>query len=183
MADGRRCQFYFYLALLRRIDIHLFNDQLWPDFTKIPGTAPTMLIEELAEGKETKVGHLSVIPVRVSHTVPASGFIIKSGSAVIAYTGDTGPTEELWRRAAKFKNLKAVIAETSFPDERRALALESGHLTPALLASELDKLGRPDVPVFISHMKPAFVEQISRQILSLDGYRVTPLMQGGTYSF
>lgn len=169
------------MTQLRR---HLFNDQLWPDFTKVPdGCDPILLIEELREGHDNSVDDISVIPVMVSHTVPASGYILRSDDSSIVYTGDTGPTEEIWTRAREMDDLKAVIVETSFPDEKKDLAIESGHLTPSLLAVELGKLGRPEVPVFVAHMKPAFVEQITRQLSALNGFRIAPLIQGGTYSF
>ncbi len=43
---------------------HLFNDQIWPDFTKLPkdGT-PILVIEELEEGVSNIVGDLEVTPV------------------------------------------------------------------------------------------------------------------------
>lgn len=170
--------------VMNQLRAHLFNDQLWPDFTRIPaGGDPILLIEELGEGVEAQVDGLAITPVPVSHTVPASGYIIAEGSSALVYTGDTGPTEELWRRASLRRDLKAVLAEASFPNEMEELALESGHLTPRLLAAELAKLGRPEVPVFVAHMKPAFVESITRQLLALDGWRITPLIQGGTYRF
>jgi cAMP phosphodiesterase len=171
-------------AVVEQLRLHLFNDQLWPDFTRIPREGkPILLIEELVEGAENQVAHLTVTPVLVTHTVPASGFIIRSGSSVVVYTGDTGPTTEIWRRARAIPDLTAVIVETSFPDERRALALESGHLTPALLAIELDKLGRPEVPVHIAHMKPAFVERITAELAALGDPRIVPLVQDKTYHF
>ena len=51
------------------------------------------------------------------------------------------------------KNLKAVITETSFPNELQDLANVSGHLTPSTLADELRKL-KKDVPVYLYGGKP-----------------------------
>jgi ribonuclease BN (tRNA processing enzyme) len=170
--------------VIEQLRTHLFNDQIWPDFTRRPsGTDPVLILEELAEGKENRMNDLAFIPVRVNHTVPASGFIIRGAGSSVVYSGDTGPTEELWNRARAIPDLKAVIIEASFPDEMRKLAFESGHLTPALVAGELAKLARPEVPVFAAHLKPAFVEQVTRQLAALDGWHVLPLVQGDTYSF
>jgi cAMP phosphodiesterase len=170
--------------VMEQMSRHLFNDQLWPDFTRIPKTGnPTLIIENLDEGKEHRADGLTVLPVRTNHTVPAAGFLIRKGSSVVLYSGDTGPTEELWRRAREVADLKAVLVECSFPDERRELALESGHLTPSLLAAELEKLGRPEVPIYITHMKPAFVDQIQAQLAGQRRFTGIPLVQGNTYSF
>jgi len=41
------------------------------------------------------------------------------------------------------------------------------HLTPSLFLKEFQKLGRPDLPVYAYHMKPAFRAQIEQEILRL----------------
>jgi ribonuclease BN (tRNA processing enzyme) len=37
--------------------------------------------------------------------------------ATIAYSGDTGPTDRLWKLLNQEKNLKALLLELSFPDQ------------------------------------------------------------------
>jgi hypothetical protein len=44
------------------------------------------------------------------------------------------------------------------------LALETGHLTPKLLAEELKKLDKPNVPVKIFHMKPQYLDEICKDL-------------------
>ena len=54
--------------------------------------------------------------------------------------------------------------ETSFPNEMESLAEQSGHLTPKLLLKELELLDRPEVPVYLFHMKPLHLDKISREV-------------------
>ena len=80
------------------------------------------------------------------------------------------------------KRLRAVITETSFPDELHDLAHVSGHLTPALLERELEKLDR-DVPVYLYGGKPKHLARIERQVRALKRKRLQLLVQGRTYRF
>src|SRR4029434_3655608 len=75
----------------------VFNDTLWPDFSKIPHPdVPVVKYRTLVENTEQQVGDLWVTPVAVNHTVPAAGFIVHDGSSGVVYFGDTGATGGLW---------------------------------------------------------------------------------------
>jgi hypothetical protein len=56
----------------------------------------------------------------------------------------------------------------------QALADVSGHLTPNTLATELAKLERNGYPVYLYHLKPAYVPELRRELaaLRLPGVRV-----------
>jgi cAMP phosphodiesterase len=160
----------------------LFNDRIWPDFSRIPSRQrPTVVYRVIPEGRYARVAGLSVKPVRVQHPVAATAYILREPGASLLFTGDTGPTASVWKAARGLRDLAAVITECSFPSEMESLAAASGHLTPSLLARELERLGRPEVPVFIYHMKPLYVEAISQELSGLDR-RIEMLHQGRTYS-
>lgn len=152
------------------LQAHLFNGRLWPDFTRVPTERdPALRLQTLETGKSNVVaGHLTVIPVPVHHTVPAVRFVIHDGTAALVFSGDTGPTSRLWEVARELGNGRAIIVETSFPNRLDGLAERSGHLTPAQLARELDKM--PPCPVWVYHIKPAFHEEILEELAPLDGH-------------
>ena len=156
---------------------HLFNDRLWPDFSVIPTARnPVVRLRTLQPGVPQPIGHrLTVIPVPVHHTVPTAGFIVHDGAGVLVFSGDTGPTEQLWALAREIGHVRAVVVETSFPDRLEALAEVSGHLTPSLLARELDKM--PPCPVWVYHIKPMFYDETVNELTRLDG-RVRVLSDG-----
>jgi cAMP phosphodiesterase len=158
-----------------------FNNRLWPDFTKLPTPEePSLRLETVREREAVEVGPLTVVPVAVQHAVPAAGFIIHDGTSGLVFSGDTGPTDEIWKVAREFKGIHAIIVETAFPNRLEGLAAISGHLTPALLQREMDKM--PDAPLWVYHIKPAHFEETSEELERL-GDRIHILDQDQTHTF
>jgi cAMP phosphodiesterase len=160
---------------------HCFNNALWPDFSAIPRESPVLRFRALAPEAEQRVGELWATPVPVDHTVPATGFLIHDGETGFVYTGDTGPTEMIWKVSRELRGLKAVIIETAFPNRMAALARASKHLTPALLQKEMDKIP-PDLPLWIFHIKPQFLEETAEELQKIDPARIQILEQGRAYT-
>jgi ribonuclease BN (tRNA processing enzyme) len=160
----------------------VFNGVVWPDFSRIPDLErPVVRFDPLAEEIEQRVGDLWVTSVGVHHSVPAVGFVVHDGTSGFVYSGDTGPTDALWKSARGIGGIRGIILECSFPDRLNGLAGVSGHMTPALVRRELDKLP-PDVPVWIFHVKPQFYDEVVEELAALDG-RVSMLEQDKTYDF
>ena len=169
--------------ILSDLHNHLLNGKVWPDFTKLPNASqPTFQLSELEVEMNRSIGDLEVIPVRVNHIVPTIGFIIQDSTGAVLYSGDTHETKRIWEVASKITRLKAAIIETSFPNDFRELAVMSGHLTPELLAKEFAKLGRPDIPLYIFHMKPQYVEHLRKEIMDLKIPNVQLLEDGKTFT-
>lgn len=146
----------------------IFNGALWPDFTRLPTKkSPVMQLRAFRPGARFKVGSHSVQTVPVTHPVESCAFIVSSGTSAFAMSGDTGPTDRLWEVLNDTPHLKAIFLETSFPNGMQKLADVSGHLTPRTLEAELGKLRQRDVPVFLYHLKPMFVEDIKREVAQL----------------
>ncbi len=158
---------------------HLFNDQIWPDFTKLPnGQNPIFRLRAIREGETIKVDGLSVKAFEVNHTVPCAGFLIREKNSSLLYSGDTYKTEKIWKTAAKTADLKAAMIETSFPNALQDLAVKSKHLTPNLLFEEFSKIGKPHLPLYIYHMKPRYLEAIRRELKQLKIEKMTFLKDG-----
>jgi len=161
----------------------VFNDALWPDFSQLPTPdKPIVKYRTMVEEVEHPVGDLWVTPVGVNHTVPCSGFIVHDGTSGIVYSGDTGPTDALWKAAGRLKTLRAVILECAFPNRLGPLAEKAKHMTPALIRRELDKLPG-DVPVLIYHVKPQFFDEIGDELGQIAGHRIMFLEQDKNYAF
>jgi len=161
---------------------HVFNDRLWPDFTKIPTpTHPLFQLEAIDEGKALELDDLQVRAFAVNHTVPCAGFLIRDRRGALLYSGDTYRTDRLWKAAASIPDLKAAMIETSFPDALEGLAAQSKHLTPSLLQREFAKVARPDLPVYVYHMKPRYLAAIRRELEKLPITNLTILEDGATF--
>jgi cAMP phosphodiesterase len=160
---------------------HCFNSRLWPDFTRLPTPEdPALRFQTLRERESVEFGSLAVIPVPVHHAVPAAGFIIHDGATGLVFSGDTGPTDEIWKVARELRGIHAIIVETAFPNRLEDLATVSGHFTPALLQREMEKM--PDAPLWVYHIKPAHFEETAEELERL-GNRVHVLEQDQTHAF
>ena len=154
---------------------YIFNDQIWPDFEKIPlpgSSMPTMEFRVIEHYKTTSIAGLTITPVPVNHVVPTVGLIIEDDSVAVAFTSDTHTTDEIWEAANKVERLKAIFVDVSYPDELDELAAASKHLTPALLASELKKLNR-DVEIYAVHIKPTNRADVIRQLGNLNSGQIS----------
>ena len=167
-------------SVVKGLQAHVFNNMVFPDFFNRQGPCqPILRSQELEPKKEISLsGGISVTPVPVNHTVETAGFIIRDETAAWIYSGDTHVTDDLWTAAALTPNLKGVFIEVSFPDAMMDMAIKSKHLTPTLLAKEFRKIGKPDLPVFVYHMKPTVRDQIIQEIAQLDIPHVTILEEG-----
>lgn len=162
---------------------HLLNNELWPDFARLPHhLLPTVRFQEMEGEVPVDVEGLRVTPVPVDHVVPTFGFLIEDSSAAVLWSSDTGATVRLWEIANQTPKLKAIFLETSFDSSKQKLADLSGHLTPRSLVTELRKL-ELEVPVLLHHLKPPCVEEIRREVKALYLPRVEFVEQGRTYTF
>ncbi len=144
---------------------HLFNNKIWPDFTKISnGTCPILTYRPISSSMT--LGKIKVDIYPVKHPVPAIGFIVSEGKNSIVVSGDTGPTELLWQAANAQPNLKAVLTEIAFPNRLRKIAELAGHFSPDMFKDELAKLQRR-VPLYIYHIKPEYATELKREIRAL----------------
>jgi len=167
------------------IRTHLMNDLIWPDFTRIPtADNPVLAYAPMTAGKQVNIAGLKVKTIPMNHPVPAVGFLVSDARSSILYSADTGPNEGLWREAAKAKNLKAIIVDTSFPNSLEGIASLSGHFTPGQLHQDLTKarVGY-DVPIYIYHIKPVHKKKVISELKALGRKNVKVLQEGKTYHF
>ncbi len=168
----------------RTLRRNVFNDLLWPDFTRIPDArSPVMLIEPFDPNRPFRVGKYIIRPVPVHHTVESVGLIVSDRHSAFAISGDTGPTTRFWQTVNRSRNLKALLVEMSFPNELQDLADVSGHLTPNTLATELDKVNRNGYPVYLYHLKPAYTAELKRELAALRLDNVRVLARGDELAF
>jgi len=171
--------------VIRALREHIFNEIVWPDFTQLPSLEkPSITFKEIHSETSFDIKHLTITPVQVNHVVTCFGFLIESklSDSAILFTADTCSTDRVWAIAKTCPNLKAVIIDCSFPNDMEDLAVISGHMTPALVARDLAKLGR-DIDVLIYHIKPHFEEIITQQLHALNLPRLRTKIQEKSFTF
>ncbi len=169
-------------ATIDALSTHIFNDAIWPDITSLPSAErPYARFVVLEPEVPVQLEAVRVVPVPVDHVVPTFGYLVSDGRASVAFGADSGPTERLWKLAAADPKLRAVFLEASFPDSEHALARVSKHLTPALVAGEVQKLPAATRIVAV-HLKPRYRAEIERQLAEL-GLEQLEIGQTGEYLF
>lgn len=158
---------------------HIFNGVIWPDFTRLPDVDhPVLAFDTIAVGQQVDLGGRVVEVLPAVHTVPAAGFAVHGGArGAWVFTGDTGPNPALWKRLAAMK-IGALVIETAFGDDERALAQISQHLCPSQLRGELAALQQP-TDVYITHIKPGEVDAVMSEIAAQGSvHRISALATG-----
>jgi len=170
-------------ATIYAVRKHLFNNDVWPDFTRIPNhLLPALRFHELAEEEPFEVGGVRFTPIPVDHLVPTFGYLIEKDGVAVLWSSDTGPTKRLWEVANRTQNLAALALEVSFDNSLQPIADLSLHLTPRTVESELRQLERK-VPVLLHHLKPTCIGRIEEEIRALGNPDLHFLEQGKTYEF
>lgn len=168
------------LDCLRR---DIFNDRVWPNFIAMSEAGvPFLRLATLHPRQPLVVEGLTITPIPVNHVVPTLGFVIEDGRSAVLIPSDTGPTEEIWERGNQTPHLKAAFLEVCFPDAMSSVAERALHLTPATFAREVKKLSR-DVTLLAMHIKPAFRQQILKELEALALPNVALATSGVNYEF
>jgi ribonuclease BN (tRNA processing enzyme) len=158
---------------------HIFNGVIWPDFTKLPSSEnPVITYATVEPYKECVVKGYSIQTIPVNHTVPAVGFKVTSGGKTLVYTGDTGPTEDIWKFCS---GVDALIVEVSFPNNMESLAQITKHLTSSMLIEELAKIDVLPGHILITHPKPQYYDIIRSEIECLGIQGIELLHDGSLY--
>jgi len=168
-------------ATIYSVRKHMFNNDSWPDFSRMPNNLlPSMEFHELEPEVPVVIDSVKFTPFEVTHLVPTFGFLVEEGSDGLLWSSDTGPTYRLWELANLSVNLKALCVETSFDNSMQRVADISYHLTPRTLAQEMEKLERR-LPILLHHLKPPCIEQVHSEIRALKNPDLHYLEQGKTY--
>ncbi|TFY97903.1 3',5'-cyclic-nucleotide phosphodiesterase [Ramlibacter rhizophilus] len=156
-------------ATVAALQAHVFNDVIWPDFTRLPHPQdPFLQFHALAPGEVTEVRGRRIEALPALHSVPAVGYAVSAHAGCWVFSGDTTRNPAFWRRVNEL-DVAALVIETAFSNRERDLARRSQHLSPHSLAEELDCIaGGRAYPIYITHTKPAETELIMSEIARFD---------------
>lgn len=156
-------------AVLTILRNHIFNWAIWPDFSELPSAEhPCLRYQAVEVGQTVTLDGRSITALPAEHTVPSVGYLLDSGAASLAFSGDTGSCEAFWRAVNRVQNLRYLVIECAFSNCEQHLAIISKHMYPDLLAAELRKLERA-CDIYITHLKPSQIELTMDEIESCLG--------------
>jgi cAMP phosphodiesterase len=172
------------VSVIEALRTHYFNWVIWPDFSKLP-SPEAAVVDFVPCEKSIQLDRLNIEFIEVNHPGGGYGFLIEepSSDCSILISGDTGDTSHIWQRAQTCKNLKAIFADTAFPDDKQELARLSGHMTPAQLLKKLTEYQLAHHQIYCYHLKPAYHERVLADIETLNAATFRPLLEGETIDF
>ncbi len=160
---------------------HLFNGQLWPDYTVQPTPEhPYVRFQPLRSGETIELNGRRITALPARHAVPCVSYRVDSGNASWVYSADTTFCEDFWQALNRIGNLRYLLIETTFRNDNAA-AQRSGHTTANLLAQGLHLLELP-VELYIVHMEAGYEEVTMREVLQAAGeFRPRMLQRGHVF--
>lgn len=165
-------------ATLQALRDHLFNGQIWPDFTRLPTPErPILALCPFETGDVLAFGGRRIEVLPAVHTVPAVGFAVLAQQGAWAFTGDTAPNPALWARLRAI-DLAHLVIETAFSDEEARVAEVSRHLHPRAVVQELAQLTQA-ATIHITHVKPGEMAAVMAQIAAHAPQRQVHALQAG----
>lgn len=167
-------QIHALAGTIEALKVHVFNDVIWPDFSRIPAPeSPFVSFHEHSVGQTLHITGKAIEVLPAVHTVPACGYAITTGGGCWVFSGDTERNPAFWQRINQLEVAMLVI-ETAFSNREQELAKRSLHLSPMVLADELDFIAKDKrYPIYITHTKPAETEMIMAEIQRFDQTAVT----------
>ncbi len=151
---------------LEVVYLYLLDGKMYRDYTCWPSAEnPRLKLKPIALFQPLLMQNLEVLPLPVSHTVPAVGYLVKEENGKsIFYAGDTGPgLAGCWERIAPDLIVIEVTGLNRVQEEMERLR----HMTPGLLGQELAEFrkARGYLPrVIVSHVPVAYEDEVREEI-------------------
>jgi cAMP phosphodiesterase len=165
---------------LEAVKAHLFNDVIWPDFSRIPNSENPMLRYVVCNpGAIVSINHRDFRAVDVLHSVPSLGYTVTNSCGVFAVSGDTKTNQTLWPVLNECQDLKVLVIEVSFPDEQEDLATMAGHYCPSTMCRDLQLLNH-DPEIWLTGMKPGQEDRILGQVTATVPDKNVRMLERGT---
>jgi ribonuclease BN (tRNA processing enzyme) len=149
---------------------YLLNGDLYPKFLEEVEGGAAIKFHIVKPYQEFKIEGYSILPLPVTHVVPAVGYQITSADAkMVFYAGDTGPRlADCWKHISP----RLIITEVTAPNRFEQFGREKGHLTPGLLKEELLDFQKAKgylSDVIAVHMNPSLESEIETELATIAG--------------
>jgi ribonuclease BN (tRNA processing enzyme) len=150
---------------LDTITANLLNGEIYPDFTRLPETKPVVQLSNIEPYKQDYIEGFRVIAVPVNHGSAAVGYQVMSPEGKkVFFAADTGlGLAGCWEHVSP----ELLLIEVTFPNRLKEFALNSRHLTPMMLESELTSFKQANgylSSVVVVHMDPKMEQEIKAEI-------------------
>ena len=163
--QGASIEVYCPPAVCASIEKHIFNDRIYPKFQELPKEKPTVRFTLITPYEPASIDGYEILAIPVNHGSTTVGYQVTSPEGkTMFYTADTGPgISDCWQ----YLSPRLLIVDVTVPDRYEKFAINTGHLTPGLLYTELIKFRelKGYLPQVIAvHMNPALEQEIKEEV-------------------
>jgi len=160
---------------LNALQTHIFNNTIWPDFSRLPTEAPVLKYQVMTPGETIDISGRKLEMIQVNHAVAGVGYRVQGDKGVFAFSGDTTTNDTFWDALNQHDELDLLIVEAAFANADKELCKIAGHYCPELLGSDIKKLKhQPDI--YITHNKPGLEKTILEECkLAISDRTIQPL--------
>lgn len=164
------------------VEDHMMNGRVWVTYDVATNGKPERIPRITMEpGEERRIlDRYDLRTIELVHEVPCQAYWISDGESQVIVCGDTTTTDEVWEVASGMDDLGGILIECAWSDDE--LARITGHMSPNLLLADLEKLKR-DVPVYVTHRKPGFEDEIEEMLLAAGDDRIRLVEDGDVLTF
>lgn len=147
-------------STLERLKAHIFNDQIWPDFSQALGSdKPVLELVELNSGDLIEHQGMTLECFAVDHKIPTLGFSVKSADSHFVFCADCTASQQLDDDLQRLSPIDTLMIECAFPDRLTDVAIKTKHMTPTLLKRTLAQVNGVK-QVWITHLKPSYEQEL-----------------------
>lgn len=162
-------QVYALPEVLASLREHIFNWEIWPDFSTLPNEkTPVVKFNTITPHQPVIIDELTLTAFPVEHIVPTCGYHVRTTQGkTLAFTSDTTYGPAVLKELDNLGTLDVLMTECAFPNRLLKLAKVAKHLTPSLLNKFIHALEHTPKQVWLSHLKPSQAEEIKTELAEL----------------
>jgi ribonuclease BN (tRNA processing enzyme) len=162
---GKTISIYSTKNTLDAVSANLLNWEIYPDFARLPETRPVLKLSSIEPYRQDFIEGFNVTAVPVNHGSSSVGYQVMSPEGKkVFFAADTGlGLAGCWEHVSP----ELLLIEVTFPNRLKEFAMNSRHLTPMMLESELTsfKQSKGYLPaVVVVHMDPKMEQEIKAEI-------------------
>ena len=159
------------------------NNRVWPDFASIKLLHSNEMSVEYKVIECEKIYQISdeytLQPYKTDHTVASCGYIVTKNKSSVIISLDTYSLDSTIEKIDTRDDIQTLVVECSFPSRMEQLAFDSKHLTPKLLFEKLKTMKKKEINIYINHIKPLFLEEMTREIALFKGGLKVKILKDG----
>lgn len=145
---------------IQAVKDHIFNDVIWPDFTKLPTKEkPIVKLHEIEAGQKVPVPNLGTDKVYtftampVEHSVPTIGYHVANHKGSFAFSGDSSENESFWKILNQLPEVDLLIVDDQYLEEEKEISKLAKHYYSEALLKDLNKLNYHP-KLYLTHLPP-----------------------------